>query len=296
MARTTLTCYSPSGFMRPSTVPFFLSGAVVGVLAAWLYQLLMDWIPFIYLNLLLCAGFGAALGVAGAWAVKAGHCRNRAVALLCALLLAAAPLAASYYWGYRSTVREIVKQHPEVSPAEVSHEYTVARWVSDKQEVGWKIKGSSVTGWGVRAVWAAEALVVFGVVLMIVWGAVSAPYCERCNRFCDPRALTLGGVSRKEADPLLGSGDLDAMIALAPPTAPDGAVGLVFTATVCGGCAETGFLTVVERVTTIKRGKREEKRTTLISHAVLRADQRARLLGRIEPLPAPAASAGAASS
>jgi hypothetical protein len=277
--------YSPSGFMRPVTVMLFVAGAAGGVLVAWLYQLLMDWIPFIYLNMLICAGFGGALGLAGAWAVKTGHCRNRLVALLLALPLAAAPLAASYYWGYRSTVSQLAKEHPDVSRDEIMRDrYTLRDWIKDKQEVGWKVKSSTVNGGAVLAVWAVEAAIVFGLVLAIVFGAVSAPYCERCNLWGDEKGIAIRGRSAKDAGPLLDAGDLDALIALDAPPEPDEGQAIVLTATVCAGCADTGFLTVKERQVTVKKGKREEKTKELIGHAVLRADQRARLLARIDTI------------
>jgi hypothetical protein len=289
MANTTLPRYSPSGFFRPTTFALFIAAIGGGVLVAWLYQLLMRWIPFIYLNAIICAGFGAALGVGGTWAVKSGHCRNRIIALLFALPLFALPLAASYWWDYRHVLSEVAEKNPSVPMEEIQREVTFQRYIDAKVETGWSVSshggsGSQFNGKGVYFIWGIEALILFGIVVFMVNLAVGEPYCERCNQWANEKKMLLPGLSAADADPLLAQGDLDAVIGLQPPAEPDLSMAITMTAAICPGCRDTGFLTVEEkRVLSRKKGKAEEKTKVLISNAVLRADQRAKFLARLEP-------------
>jgi hypothetical protein len=133
-------------------------------------------------------------------------------------------------------------------------------------------------------VWSIEALILLLISYAMVWTAVSKPYCERCLEWAEPKKMLLQGLSRAEADPLLEKGDLDAVITMPLPAEPNGAVALALTADLCPKCAETGFLTVEEkRVVAVKKGKPQEKSVDLVHQAVLRADQRAKFLSRLQP-------------
>jgi hypothetical protein len=176
---------------------------------------------------------------------------------------------------------------------------TFGRYVDAKVEAGWEVSnhgssGSKMNGGMVWVIWGFEALSLLGIAVVMGWKAVNAPYCERCNQWGNERKMLLPGVRRADADGLLGAGDLDAVIDL--PLPPDGSatIALALTATLCPQCKETGFLTVEEKqVIAKKKGKPQEKTVVLIKHAVLRADQRAKFLNRLEPVAAaPAASVG----
>ena len=77
-----LDSYQPSGRVGKSTLVWTLTGLLIAVGLAWLYQRLLDWIPLIYINFLLTLGSGFALGVITAMIVGLGHCRNVVVALV----------------------------------------------------------------------------------------------------------------------------------------------------------------------------------------------------------------------
>ncbi|MCU1278207.1 MAG: hypothetical protein JWM53_1753, partial [bacterium] len=109
--QTSFASYRASGRFNPLTLALFAGAIVAGAAVAWIYQLLMTWIPYIYADVVLCGGFGAALGVAGMYAVRRGHCRNRVVALVLALPLALVAVGASYYWSYQSTLSTIAEKN-----------------------------------------------------------------------------------------------------------------------------------------------------------------------------------------
>ena len=198
--------YQPSGFFRPPPSCSFLLATAVGCGVAWLYQLLVRVIPFIYINLLVVAGFGFALAVGGWMAVRSGHCRNRVLALVFTLPLAGVPLAASYYWDYQHAIGTIIDSNPGATAQEIKQEMPIRRFLELKKEMGWKMKSSTMNGWVVTAVWIIEGLVVFGIVLFGVFGAVDSPYCERRNRWCEDKRYVVHGVGKADADPLLSRG------------------------------------------------------------------------------------------
>jgi hypothetical protein len=291
---TTIPRYSPSGFFQPLTFVFFLAAIAGGFAASWVYQLAMHWIPLIYLNLLICGGFGAGLGWAAMWAIKKGHCRNRAIALLLAVPVVGVALAGSYYWEYSrfiSDVRDNVAKEKqiELTNDQVRAELPFGKFIELKVDEGWTVSnhgsgGAKMNGFMVYVIWTLEGLILLGIMYAMVWTAVSKPYCERCLQWSEPKKMLLQGLSRAEADPLLAAGDLDGVIALPLPPEPNLSVALALTADLCPKCSETGFLTVEEkRVVAVKKGKPQEKSVDLVHQAVLRADQRAKFLGRLNP-------------
>jgi hypothetical protein len=303
---TTLPRYSPSGFFRPTTFVFFFAAIAGALLGSWLYQLSMHWIPrlSIYLSIIVCIGFAFGLGALGGWSVKAGHCRNRLIALILALPLTGALVGGSFYWDYQRFVGEVVDEekaeNPSITAADVRNLVPMSKFIELRVEHGWTMSshgssGGKMNGWIVWTVWGIEAAIFLGAVLIMVGGAASAPYCERCNQWTSERQMILPGLSKSDADPLLDANNLDALIDLPVPPEPDHSMMLTLTAGLCPTCKDTGFLTVAEkRVIAQKKGKAQQKSTTLISDALMRADQRARFLARLEPGMAPPTAASAA--
>jgi hypothetical protein len=226
------------------------------------------------------------------WAIKTGHCRNRIIAVLLALPLVGVSLGGSFWWDYKHIVAEVAEKEPELA-----EQLTFSQYLDAKVEAGWNVSnhgssGSKMNGAMVYVVWGIEALILLGIAGAMVWNAVNAPYCERCNQWGNERKMILHGLRRGDADPLIQSGDLDALIGLPLPPEPDVRVALTMTATLCPSCKETGFLTVEEKqVVAQKRGKPQEKTVSLVKNAILRADQRQKFIDRIEPPAAPAAAA-----
>src|SRR4051812_13531862 len=201
-----LDTYRPSGFFRPTVIVYFVIAAVAGVMTAWLYQFLARWIPFIYINIILCGGFGALVGGFGALAIKQGHCRNPILATVLALPLIGASLAATYYWDYRSVVSKVADETKR-SVDEIKQELPMRDYVALKQRVGWKVKSSKMDGVFVLIVWGVEALLISGIGLWLTVGAAREPYCERCNGWCQSHQVAVPGRGAADATPLLDRGD-----------------------------------------------------------------------------------------
>ncbi|HEX8952920.1 MAG TPA: hypothetical protein VF945_13785 [Polyangia bacterium] len=290
MATSSFASYRPSGRFQPLTLALFAAAIVAGAGAAWLYQLLMTWIPYIYVNVMLCVFFGAGLGAAGAQAVRRGHCRNRILALALAVPLALAGVAASYYWAYRSTLSAIADKNPGTPIEAIRDEVTFERWIDARKEAGWTMTSShstpsrrdspDISGVGVLVIWAIEALILLGMTGLLVNAEAAKPYCERCGRWCTPKPLSLGGLGRADVEHAVQLGDLMPLVDIAVRGDGDPARSLLLTGNVCDGCSETAFLSVDEKTTTQRKKKTSVKSVNLIKHALLTPEQRAAFVHR----------------
>jgi hypothetical protein len=263
--------YRPAGFFRLSLVLYFAVALVAVALIGWLYQKLAGWLPFVYINLVLCIGFAGVVGAAGAMAIKAGHCRNPLVAALLALPFTAAALASTYYWDFRS----MHARHPEV--------VTLRDYVAAKERIGWKVRSSTEKGRLVLlVVWGGEAAAVFGFGVWYTILAAREPYCERCNVWCSDYHYPLPGVGREAAAPLVARADVAGIVALSSPPQPDARLCLQMEVAVCDLCQEAAYLTVVEkRLKQGRWGKADEKTKTLLKWATLSGTTRRDVLARI---------------
>jgi hypothetical protein len=277
--------YRPSGFFRPTVILLFVAAAAGGVLAAWLYQLLVHWIPFIYINLFICLGFGAVIGVLGGMAVRRGHCRNPILALVLALPLAGSAVSATYYWDYRSTVSTVAKETNHTAD-EVKQELSFRDYLQVKQEVGWKVKSTKMTGVFVLITWGIEAVLIFFMALWLTVGAAREPYCERCNAWCRDDNIAVAGIGRAEVDPLVARGDLATLVKVQSPADPNPLLSVTLEITHCPSCRDAAYLTVTEKqIVHKKKGKPEEKTKTLVRWAVLSGSARSDALTRLSPQP-----------
>jgi hypothetical protein len=286
---TSFASYRASGRVQPLTLALFVAATAGGGAVAWLYQSLMSWIPYIYVNLLLCAAFGAGLGFAGAFAVRRGHCRNRVLALALAMPLALVAVGASYYWGYRSTIASIADENPGTPVDAIRADVTFERWIDSRKRVGWTLRSShssshrdspDIAGAGVFVVWLIEALGIVGLTALIVDTEAAKPYCERCGRWCTPKPLILGGLGRADLEHAVQLGDLMPLVDIALRSDGDPARSLVLTGNVCEGCSDTAFLTVEEKTTTQRKKQTSTKSVRLLNNAILTSQQRAAFVQR----------------
>jgi hypothetical protein len=282
MTKYALPRYRPSGRLKPTIFALFLAAIAGGCLVAFVYQTLLRWIPYVYVNALLVAGFGGVLGFAGHQAVKRGHCRNRALAAVLALALAGVSLAASYYWDWQHALSVIAEKNPGLDKAAIADEITFSRFLELKKESGWKLKSSTFNGGGVTFIWVVEALLVFGLAIFITDVAAAEPYCEKCGRWCEGRQFQLPGTSRADADGYLAQGQLGPLTQINGRADADPHTSLHFTVTTCAGCADTGFLTVAEQQIQQKKKQTQTVRRELVRHAVLTPADRELAVDRVQ--------------
>ncbi len=289
---TRFAAYRASGRLGPLTIALFAAATVAGAGVAWLYEMGMTWIPYIYVNLVLCGLFGAGLGVAGAFAVRRGHCRNRIVAVALTVPLALAAVGASYYWAYQSTVARVAEHNPNANMADIRAEVTFSRWVDARKEAGWTMSSShsssssvrattpDISGTGVLVIWAIEALAILGIAVLVVDAEAKKPYCERCSGWCAPKPLTLGGLTRDDFEHAVQLGDLMPLVDIQVRADGDPARSLVLTGNVCESCNDTAFLSVDESTVTRRKKQSQTKTVHLLRHAILTNEQRAAFMHR----------------
>lgn len=274
--------YRPSGVPGLWTLPLFALAAAAAVPLAWMYQALTHWIPFLYLNVLTAVGFGLAIGAMCIVAVRKGPCRNRGVALLLAVPSALVGVLASYWFGYVRFAAQVAKVRPDV-------QLRLAHFIDYRLQTGWSLSNHSsngipITGWGVGLVWLAEAALIVWLAASLARSAASEPYCERCSIWTVPRKLVVRGLSRTDAEQRLA--DPSALVTLQPGTGP---TLLRYTANVCPGCRDRGWLTV-EEVQIVRKGRKtEEKKHPVVQNLTLETSTLHALIGRIDASSAKAA-------
>ncbi len=196
--------YRPSGRFSPLSFVFFVIVALTLLpLLGLLYAYGIWYIPLIYVNFLLTAGFGFGVGLALSMiVVNIGKVRNPILALGFGLL---GGLVALYlHWAvwvdlvinagesYGSDTVGIT-----VSNIEIFQVFSLAvnpgilfELIGQINEVGtWGLRGATVSGVFLSIVWAIEAVVVLGFSAYLPFVAAKKPFSEEKNQWMDERQL-----------------------------------------------------------------------------------------------------------
>ncbi len=171
--------------MSAKGILYTLGAGIVGaaVLGA-VYAYASYFIPFIYLNLILCGLFGIGVGWLVGRASYLGEVRNQnfimATAVGCGLL---AMYFAWIFWLHALTEMEIM----DFSPG-----YIFGMMDLLSVDGIWSIFGATPTGFGLYAVWLIEALIVAIAALVLALGSSGRePYCEDCEKWTNETNLTV---------------------------------------------------------------------------------------------------------
>lgn len=294
--------YRHSGKFAPSLI---LVGAGLAVGAslplAWLYALGIYYIPFVYLNVLLTLGFGWALGALVVWVLRGCRVRNTTLALLTALGVTA--LAFYFHWAaWVSTV--LGSGDVEVGVLDAALQ-PAALWsvVLAINETGaWGFGESPVTGGVLWAIWAVEALIVFGVALF--WTHVAfqdVPYCEVCDSWCE-KEKNVARLTGPDPDVILDAvtGKDFAALATFPRVPLDADAGgwLEFDCECCPKCGRTNTLDAsLVAIVENSKGQDERKEQEVLQNFLLTREEVGQIRALADPMPAPdAVPAGGAAS
>lgn len=195
--------FKPSGKINPVFVFFFvLFAAAIGGLS-WLYQALLNWIPWIYLNALVVAGFALAVFFAVFFVTRLGKNRNAIVGVIAGLSMGAIGVGASHYFGYTGLVDDLVDELYTMTAGadeamsraeladEINAEVTFSAYINLRVETGWSLGRSSTSGSGditgilVWIIWSIEALIMMVAGVAGGYLAAREPYCESCNAWME---------------------------------------------------------------------------------------------------------------
>ena len=175
--------------MTPNCHPFYshsgkfgVQGPLLAIVAAFVlgyplgiaYAYLVRWIPFIYLNFLVTAGYSIAFGFLTALLMKFGKVRSGPAALATGLVVGFVAL----YGNWNGYLFMLVKGAAWLfDPGQIFSAMKILL-----KEGAWSIGRSSstpVTGLPLAVVWLVEAGIIVGVTALMSYGAVGkTPFCE----------------------------------------------------------------------------------------------------------------------
>ncbi len=274
--------YQPSGKLNPLVLTFSIGAGVAMIGLGFIYQKLLSWIPFIYLNALLMIGYAFAGNFAMQFAVKKGKCRNPMVAKLLGLAVGVVAILSTHRFAYQFTLNEaipeIMAEEPGVTEEEIRAEITFERYVEVRVDEGWSIgkggrSGLPIKGVFVYIVWLIEAGVVAAGTYLGANKMAQVPFIEAGDCWADQSEIVVrlsGQTIASKAD-LAEAGTVEQLIAL--PTAnaePPGATSMVYELAKSDRYDEEAYLTVaLEQVTLDKEGKPQIQRDVIWPHIIV---------------------------
>lgn len=268
---------------------YFLLTLGAGVLLAWLYQFLIHWIPFVYLNALLSIGFGLSLGALVIIAVRQGRCRNSIMAWLFTGVMVVTSLLATYYWD-RPYVVKLAGTMQGLTSEEIAQlsNLSMKDYVSLRKILGWSVMGrtgraSDLNGNVVFVVWGVEAILVISAAFFAL-RFLRSPYCENCQHWCDGvKGSTIRGVPENLVTSAIQQGDMNTLLSLPRVNVQDKHM-VKLTYTYCTHCDKTAFLSVSHKwdYSTARNGTTTTKEKELLSNAILSHTQAEQALAGID--------------
>ncbi len=165
--------FTPHGLALALLVPI-----AAGFPLGYVYAYLIKWIPFIYLNVFITAGYGGVVGFIAGWMLKLGKVRNNPLAGLCGLLAGLTGI----YLGWNGHVHAYFEDAPIFClPAEI------LKGMGYLYEHGsWNLKGETVTGVILAIVWGVEALMIISLSTLVAYVMISgSPFDERTEGWLD---------------------------------------------------------------------------------------------------------------
>ena len=270
--------YKPSGSVGVLTWPLLLVGILLMVALAFLYQLLLEWIPFIYVNVLMTLGMGLAAGMTATFVIKTGHCRSLLLATLIGLSLGTTALVAKFLWQYRAAFNAgLFESFPEHILRRVNGGWMVGRG-----------NGAPLSGMFVYLVWLIEAGIVFYFGWTMSRAAAKEPYSEKMNLWADEAesVMLLPITSEEMVHQIKSATSVEELLEIPIPKTDESAkVAQYIVNSIPGQEMEDAYLTVKTIEYSInKKGEQETKETTLVENAVLSSENRVQLVENAELL------------
>lgn len=198
--RIPISLYTPSGTFTIYALPIgVLFGLVTAAGVGWLYQLIIGWNPFIYLNVLLTIIYAALIGRAVGLGLQFGKCRNVMIGVVLAFIMAGIGDLLTFRYAYSGMA---------AIQAQVEDGWVISRF-------GLPI-GIPLQGPAVYLVWAIEFILICGIAMATASIAPSEPFCERCQQWTKKRHLgKIPGVNERYLLKALQEGNLEPF--LQPP-------------------------------------------------------------------------------
>lgn len=175
--------YSHSGKFGPQgPILALAAGAGLAFPIGLIYSYLIMWIPLIYLNFLLTAGYGFLFGFITQKLLKFGKVRNNTLTLLTAALVG----VLAWYGSWNGCAKALIGSDAPwfFTPTQIS------QFISILYEKGsWGLghgSDAAVTGIPLAIVWIIEGAAIVGLTVVVGYEALSrTPFCETHDCWLD---------------------------------------------------------------------------------------------------------------
>jgi hypothetical protein len=284
--------YSPSGVVPVVGGLMTVGGSLLSAaVLAFVYAVVIRWIPFIYLNFLATLGFGMGMGIVITMLASLGKVRSPLFVRFTWLLT----LLFGYYvywgvtiWTFGLWQRGLQVFHPLAISGFATHLFEEGSW-------GFK-NGDPVTGWLLVAFWVVE----FGMLVYFSYITAMAnldqPFCESCNEWTETeKGVALYQATGKEAEwDKVRLGEFHSLLQVPLLSASLGEY-VRMDVNACPKCPNSNFLSIQKVKTTVdKDGDESTKESPLIANMTLTGDQLAQVRTLVDQAADAAAEAAAA--
>jgi hypothetical protein len=301
--------YKPGGGVGVGTFPGILIGMGVAVGAAFVYQLLLEWIPIIYVNFLLTLGVGVLLGMIGISVVTHGNCRNLIVALLAGLLIATAFLGAKFWFQYQNYYKQVRvaavvgfteemtnsqegeleqfsdEQIQEIVDEYMRQEYSFIQHLQGRIDEGWMVGrggGAPISGPFVYLIWLIEAGIIYFFATSGPKSQAGEPFNEKLSKWAGEEeiVMTLPITDEEMVAKIKSASTVEQLLEIPIPKTDQSTQFAIYQVnSIEGADLEDAYLTVTLReFTTNAKGEVEKNDTPLVTHAVLTSEKRKELV------------------
>jgi len=296
--------YKPSGKFGGMTIPLILVGVVIAVALAYVYHLLLEYIPLIYINFLVTLFSGTGLGMIGGWTIRTGHTRNRMIAVVMGVLLAVSALSAKYYFQHQTFCNQMVDGDFLLEPGEeplseeqrdelrktFHQEFGIVDHLKLRVEQGWNIgrrgNGAPVNGLFVYLVWLVEAGMFLYYAVKTPLAEASEPYSEKLSEWAseEEAVMTLPITDEKMVAQIQSASSVDDLLSIPIPKTDESDKFAIYRVNSLEGQEmEDAYLSVdLLTLSVNSKGEQETKSKSLVRHAILTSEQRKQLVENSE--------------
>lgn len=179
--------YQESGRVDPlRLVLSYVLCLIVALFLGYVYTGIIIFIPIVYLNFLITAGFGMILGFICKLSVRLTHNRDKRSQFTQAIVIG---IFANYFqwtayilYAYEGGIPEISEYLQNLHWIMVPRYFVSA--IIDINRVGlWSVFGFTFNGFGLTVVWLIEALIIIAGPILAVHKTKIYPYSEKLNKW-----------------------------------------------------------------------------------------------------------------
>ncbi|MFK7768954.1 MAG: hypothetical protein AB8B55_17160 [Mariniblastus sp.] len=309
--------YKASGRFGPLTIPLLIGGIAIAIGLAFVYQLLIEWIPIIYISFLATLGFGVLLGMIGTGIINIGQCRNVLVGMLIGVVLSLAAVGGKFFFQHQRMRTEaeqymrnellgvdlaaMLEEQGEAVPegmdtSEVAdnivqgfldEEVTFAKTIQSRVETGWEIGrrgngGAPIKGPFVYLIWLIEFGIISYFAVSATRGAASEPYSEKLNAWASEaeHVMLLPITSEEMVSKIKSATSVEELLEIPIPETDESMQFANYTVnSIEGQELEDAYLSVELLTFSVNaKGEQEKNEQSLVKHAVLSSEQRKQLV------------------